>query len=251
MAEAGPIWEQFLKCKSFAQSQSFQTSQHGVLGGILSSSSAVNANSETATLMRELTVRPISELLSHKALQELSSRNRLVDFMRVMMRSRTKCSVGQARVQEIARVGIQAIHSGLVVDKPAHDLQNILLAELDDISPDHVPAIVDAILAPLLAASRRQIRVPVGCQHPPPPKEMSEAAGAAFLVVLDILPKVLGVTAGVPAFSKEAPVPEDMRGISGAQYKERVVSRLFRARWPGVVSVGMCQTLRDLGLGER
>lgn len=29
------------------------------------------------------------------------------------------------------------------------------------------------------------------------------------------------------------------------------MSRLFRARWPGVVSVGMCQTLRDLDLGER
>lgn len=107
MAEAEPIWEQFLRCKSLTQSQSFQTSQQGGVGGVLSSSSAVNANSETATLMRELTVRPVSELLSPKALQELSSRNRVVDFMRVVMRSRTRCSVGQARVQEIAVVGIQ------------------------------------------------------------------------------------------------------------------------------------------------
>lgn len=63
--------------------------------------------------------------------------------------------------------------------------------------------------------------------------------------------KVLGVTAGVPALSEDAPVPEDVRGLSGAQYKEKVVSRLFRARWPGAVSVGMCQMLRDLALGER
>lgn len=46
-------------------------------------------------------------------------------------------------------------------------------------------------------------------------------------------------------------MPEDVRGLSGAQYKDKVVSRLFRARWPGAVSVGMCQMLRDLALGER
>ncbi|CAM9697989.1 unnamed protein product, partial [Ectocarpus fasciculatus] len=53
------------------------------------------------------------------------------------------------------------------------------------------------------------------------------------------------------ALSEEDPVPEDVRGLSGAQYKDKVVSCLFRARWPGAVSVGMCQTLRDLDLGER
>lgn len=31
----------------------------------------------------------------------------------------------------------------------------------------------------------------------------------------------------------------------------RVISRLFRARWPGAVAIGMCQALRDLDLGER
>lgn len=63
--------------------------------------------------------------------------------------------------------------------------------------------------------------------------------------------KVLGVTVGVPALSEDAPVPADVRGLSGAQYKEKVISSLFRARWPGAVSVGMCQMLRDLDLGER
>lgn len=79
---------------------------------------------------------------------------------------------------------------------------------------------------------------------------MGDAAAAGFLVALDILPKVLGLTAGVPALSEEAPVPEDCRGLSGAQYKERVVSSLFRARWPGAVSIGMCQVLRDLDLED-
>lgn len=79
---------------------------------------------------------------------------------------------------------------GLVVDRPARELQDALLAELDDISPDHVPAIVNAVLAPLLAASKRQARIAVGHQRQPPAKEMSEAAAAGFLVVLDILPKV-------------------------------------------------------------
>lgn len=85
---------------------------------------------------------------------------------------------------------MQAIHTGMVVDKPAHELQHVLLAELDDISPDHVPTIVNAVLAPLLSASKRQARLAVGQQRRPPAKEMSEAAAAGFLVVLDILPKV-------------------------------------------------------------
>ncbi|CAN0585852.1 unnamed protein product, partial [Ectocarpus sp. 12 AP-2014] len=72
-----------------------------------------------------------------------------------------------------------------------------------------------------------------------------------FISKLGCMYQVLSVTAGVPALSDEEPVPEDVRGLSGAQYKDRVVSCLFRARWPGAVSVGMCQTLRDLDLGER
>lgn len=76
----------------------------------------------------------------------------------------------------------------MVVDKPAREIQHVLLAELDAISPDYVPAIVNAVLAPLLAASRRQSRLAGGRQAPG--NEMSEAAAAGFLVVLEILPKV-------------------------------------------------------------
>lgn len=94
------------------------------------------------------------------------------------------------------------------MDKPAHDLQNVLLAELDDVSPDHVPAIVDAILAPLLAASRRQSRVRVGCPPQSPPKEMSEASAAAFLVVLDILPKVCFASRGRDKISRFSQIEE-------------------------------------------
>lgn len=145
----------------------------------------------------------------------------------------------------------QAIHGGLVVDKPAQELQNVLLTELDGINPDHVPLIADAILAPLLTASRqRSDPFVVGRRNQPPPRSMGDAAAAGFLVALDILPKVLGLTAGVPALSEEAPVPEDCRGLSGTQYKASVVSRLLRARWPGAVSIGMCQVLRDLELEE-
>ena len=127
----------------------------------------------------------------------------------------------------------------------------MLLTELDDITPDRVPLIADAILAPLLAASRRRVDpFATGRRNQPPAGGMGDAAAAGFLVALDILPKVLGLTAGVPALSEEAPVPEDCRGLSGAQYKELVVSRLFRARWPGALSIGMCQVLRDLDLEE-
>ncbi|CAM9318527.1 unnamed protein product, partial [Ectocarpus sp. 8 AP-2014] len=254
MDEAEATWERFVSCKSLlTQFLNFQTSQQGGggFGGILSSSSS-NASSETSALIRELTVRPVSKLLSGEAVQGLAKQDRLIDFIQLVLRSRSRNTPGTAaRVQEIAVVGIKAIHSGLVVDKPAQELQNVLLAELGDISPDHVPAIVNAVLAPLLEASKRQGRLAVGHQRQSPEREMSEEAAASFLVVLDILPKVLSVTAGVPALSEEDPVPEDVRGLSGAQYKDRVVSCLFRARWPGAVSVGMCQTLRDLDLGER
>eukprot|EP00903_Cladosiphon_okamuranus_P008699 g8335.t1 len=225
-------------------------------GGILGtrslnlSSSSIALTSSSAALMREFTVRPVAQLLSQKALEELAGRNRLVDYLRVCLKNRTRDATGHARVQAIAVAGIEAIHTGMVVDKPAQELQNVLLAELDDISPDYVPTIVNAVLAPLLAASKRQARA-VALHRLPPTKDMSEAAAAGFLVVLDILPKLIGVTAGVPALSEDAPVPEDVRGLSGAQYKDKVVSRLFRARWPGAVSVGMCQVLRDLDLGER
>lgn len=145
----------------------------------------------------------------------------------------------------------QAIHAQLVADRPARDLQNILLAELDDITPDRVPLIVEVILAPLLMASRRRGgSIMLGLQPRPPAPEMSEAAAASFLVALDILPKVLGLTADVPALGDDAHVPEGARGLSGAEYKNRIVTRLFRARWPGAVAIGMCQALRDLELGE-
>eukprot|EP00752_Nemacystus_decipiens_P005128 g4653.t1 len=259
MDEAQPIWERFVACKSLSQPQAFQVSQSssgggGILGArsLNLSSSSIALNAASAALIRDFTVRPVAELLSEKVLEELANRNRLVDYLRTLLASRTRDTSGHARVQAITVAGIEAVHTGMVVDKPAQELQNVLLAELDDISPDHVPTIVNAVLAPLLAASKRQARLAVGLQrHQPPAKEMSEAAAAGFLVVLDILPKLLGVTSGVPALSEDAPVPEDVRGLSGAQYKDRVVSRLFRSRWPGPVSVGMCQVLRDLDLGER
>lgn len=89
-----------------------------------------------------------------------------------------------------------------------------------------------------------------GRAYQPPAGDMSDSAAAGFLVALDILPKVLGIAAGVSALAEGAPVPESVRGLSGAHYKERVVSRLFRAQWPGAVSIGMCQMLRDLDLGD-
>lgn len=77
---------------------------------------------------------------------------------------------------------------------------------------------------------------------------MTDEAAAGFLIALEILPKVLGLMSG--ALSDAEPVPEGARGLSGAQYKNSVVSRLFRTRWPGAVSIGICQALRDMDLGE-
>lgn len=144
------------------------------------------------------------------------------------------------------------MHTGLVVDRSAKNLQDVLLGKLDDIDPDRVPLIVETILTPLLAASRRgAATLTMGGRAQAPGRDMSEAAAVGFLTALDILPKALGLTAGVAALGQGVVVPESVRGLSGAAYKERVVSRLFRARWPGAVSVGMCQVLRDLDLDER
>lgn len=122
MAEAGPIWERFVACKSLAQPQtaiqilSQQNSSSSNGGGILGARSlnlsstgsiALNASPETAALMRELTIRPVAELLSEDAAQELASRNRLVDFMRYLLANRKKDAAGHARVQAIAVAGIR------------------------------------------------------------------------------------------------------------------------------------------------
>lgn len=143
----------------------------------------------------------------------------------------------------------QAMHASLVVDKPARDLLGVLLAELDDIDTDHVPLVVDSILSPLLRASRqRPGSTAIGEVTD---GGMGEAAATGFLIALELLPKVLGLTAGVAALGQAPPVPELVQGLSGTQYKERIVLRLFRAHWPGSVSIGICQALRDLDLGER
>lgn len=135
------------------------------------------------------------------------------------------------------------------MDKPARDLLGVLLAELDDMETDRVPLVVDAILDPLFEASRRQgasIFQALNSED-----GMSETGASGFLIALELLPKLLGLTAGVTALGQGPPVPEFVRGLSGTQYKERVVLRIFRARWPGPLSIGICQALRDLNLGER
>lgn len=139
------------------------------------------------------------------------------------------------------------------MDKPARNLQSVLLAGLDDVSPDLVPLVVDAILTPCLSPSRaRGDSPPLGRSSPSVPvANLDEDAGAAFLVTLDILPKVLGIVAGVPALTGHSPVPEGIQGLSGAQYRDRVITRLLRARWPSSIAIGICQTLRDLDLGDR
>lgn len=119
MDEAQPIWERFVACKSLTQ-PTFQMSQQGSSsggGGILGarslnpSSSSIALNASSASLMREFTVRPVAELLSEKALQELASRNRLVDYLRVCLENRTRDATGHARVQAVAVAGIEVSRS--------------------------------------------------------------------------------------------------------------------------------------------
>lgn len=106
MAEAGPIWERFI-----AHPQTFQTSQpSGVLGArsLNLSSSSIGLSPKSAALMREITVRPVSELLSQAALRELARRSRLVDYIGCLLRNRTKdATTEHGRVQAIAVAGIE------------------------------------------------------------------------------------------------------------------------------------------------
>lgn len=132
------------------------------------------------------------------------------------------------------------------MDKPARNLQSVLLAALDGVSPDLVPLVVDAILTPCLPPFKEGVDSP-----PVPTADLDEDTGAAFLVTLDILPKVLGIVAGVPALTGHSPVPEGIQGLSGSQYRDRVVTRLLCARWHSSIAIGICQTLRDLDLENR
>lgn len=120
MDEAQPVWERFVACTGLTQ-PTFQTSQQssGISGGggILGtrclnlSSSSIALSASSAALMREFTVRPVAELLSDKALQELASRNRLVDYLRACLKNRTRDATGHPRVQAIAVAGIEVSRS--------------------------------------------------------------------------------------------------------------------------------------------
>lgn len=84
MTSADPVWERFVACK-LSQAPSFvsQTSENNsILGArsvnLTSGSIALNADAGTAGLMRDLAVKPVEEILSGKASQELASRNRYV-----------------------------------------------------------------------------------------------------------------------------------------------------------------------------
>lgn len=125
MDEAQPIWERFI-----SQPQPFQTSQNssgggGILGArsLNLSSSSIALNAGSAALMREFTVRPVAELLSEKALQELADRNRLVDYLRFCLTNRTRDTTGHARVQAIAVAGIEVSRS-----RPRENHASIILA---------------------------------------------------------------------------------------------------------------------------
>lgn len=84
MASVDPVWERFVACK-LSQASSFvsqNSENNSILGArsvnLNSGSIALNADAGTAGLMRDLAVKPVEEILSGKASQELASRNRYV-----------------------------------------------------------------------------------------------------------------------------------------------------------------------------
>lgn len=118
MASADSIWERFVGCK-LSQAPSFvsQSSENNsILGSrsinLTSGSIALHADARAATLMRDLAVTPATELLSGKASQELASRNRYVDFVRLVL----SCCVADASGREKkAAVAVKALEASICV----------------------------------------------------------------------------------------------------------------------------------------
>lgn len=126
MDEAQPIWERFVAQNFQMSQQSSSLGGGGILGArslnLSSSSMALTATS--AALMREFTVRPVAELLSEKALQELANRNRLVEYFRACLENRTKDATGHARVRTIAVAGIE-VRAEACIEETASKLSSM------------------------------------------------------------------------------------------------------------------------------
>lgn len=102
MASDDPVWERFVACKlSQAPSSASQNSENNsILGG--RSVNLLHADAGTAGLMRDLAVRPVEEILSGKASQELASRNRYVDYVRFVL-----CASGREKKAAVAVKALQ------------------------------------------------------------------------------------------------------------------------------------------------
>lgn len=114
MASAYSIWERFVGCKlPQATSLVSQNSENNsILGSrsinLTSGSIALHTDAGAATLIRDLAVKPVTELLSAKASQELASRNRYVDFVRLVL----SCCVADASGREKkAAVAVKALQA--------------------------------------------------------------------------------------------------------------------------------------------
>lgn len=112
MATDQCIWERFVACK-LTQSQSFLNSQNANSGSILgarsnnltSGSIALRADAYSASLMRDLALKPVAELFSDKASQELANRNRYVDFVRLVL----SCLASSSGREKKADIAIRSI----------------------------------------------------------------------------------------------------------------------------------------------
>lgn len=94
----GTLWERFIASKLTQTSEAVAAEHEGssshLSGGsmlnlrspnLTAGSIALHADTETAALMRELAVKPTSELFSAKASRELAARGRFVDFVKAVM----------------------------------------------------------------------------------------------------------------------------------------------------------------------
>lgn len=83
---AVPIWERFIASKltqtatAAAEHGSTQSNANLTAGSI-----ALYASADTAELIRDLAIKPTSELFSAKASRELATRGRFVEFVRAVM----------------------------------------------------------------------------------------------------------------------------------------------------------------------
>ncbi len=240
-----------------------RTSNSGALLSSLSQLSSIQGGGgglngyQEYELEVELDEIPCSELFSVNTLDELAERGNLIRYFSNLFvlssSNRPACSV---RRDQLALAMVSTAHR-LVEDngpllskdgkeivgrkKTAKDLLELLVPELDSLTSTAICALVEIVLKP--GISRWEIGSEVY-------KEDTVANVSGFLLVLQLLPKLLGLLmmeSSLPACSY---VPSDLVNQPGSMLVDESLAKLCGVTWPRRCAAAIIECIRDAPTNE-